>query len=70
MIVDRLGRKSKLSRSGYKGVYLLEGNRNKPYQAQLKIKYKEDTQIQIHLGTFETAEEAYIARIKFIDSLK
>lgn len=56
--------------SGYKGVNQ-DRRSNSPnrYRAQFSIEVG-DQVFKLHLGTYDTPEEAYIARIKYIDSLK
>jgi hypothetical protein len=53
--------------SGYKGVVF--DNRKNKYQSRFMITHNYN-RINISLGYYEKAEEAYIARLKFIDSLK
>jgi hypothetical protein len=55
-------RKQKVSKSGYKGVYY-KPERNK-YKATITVKKK-----HIHLGYFDTKEEAYEAYCKAADEL-
>lgn len=53
---------------GYRGVSKYENNSNK-FNSSFGINHKGKS-IKIHLGSYNTPEEAYIARLKFIDSLK
>jgi len=64
-------KKRGVGRSGYKGV-MYDVRRSEglnPYQAILWFR-KNDKVVKYSIGSYETAELAYIARIKFIDSLK
>ena len=52
------------SNTGYKGI----SNRNNKYYACLS--FTSGKNVKLHLGTYDTVEEAIAARNKFIDSLK
>lgn len=60
---------NKVGISGYKGVSFLNRPRTKPWQAKISF-WKLNRCIHIYVGEYETPELAYIARLKFIDSLK
>jgi hypothetical protein len=62
------GSKRKVGKSGYKGVTI--DKRYGSYVAHFIISDGKSKRININLGSYSTAEEAHIARIKFIDSLK
>jgi len=59
-----MSRKKNLT--GFKGVYLTPYSK---YQAQINIRLH-SKKITICLGTFSNPEEAYIVRLKYLDSLK
>lgn len=56
--------------TGYKGVNQ-DRRPNSPnrYRAQFSIEIG-NQRVKLYLGTYDTPEEAYIARIRYIDSLK
>lgn len=56
--------------TGYRGVHR-DNRPNSPnkYRATFAVKIDQN-KIELYLGSYNTPEEAYIARIKFIDSLK
>jgi len=55
--------------TGYRGVVIDTRGNNARYQSKFAVRAGKK-RIDISLGSYDTAEEAYIARIKFIDSLK
>jgi hypothetical protein len=55
--------------TGYKGVTLDKRHSTPRFQSKFNIR-SNNKQVDICLGSYNTAEEAYIARIKFIDSLR
>lgn len=57
------------SSTGYKGVKKDNRVGRKPFRATFNVTYK-NSKIYIALGSYDTPEEAYIARLKFIESLK
>ncbi len=72
IIKSRTNKHNHKSSTGYKGVSIAgKTGQLCRYQARLVItKNRIEKPISISLGYYETAEEAYIARCKFIDSLK
>jgi hypothetical protein len=58
-----------LNTTGYKGVTRDKRPGRKPFSSYFIITWK-DKKISVPLGYYDTAEEAYIARLIFIDSLK
>ena len=68
-VEDIIVRRLSNTRSGstsYKGVGPTKKGR---FDAHFSMSNK-DCKLKLHLGVYDTAEEAYIARLKFIDSLK
>lgn len=55
--------------SGYKGVTIRKNLKTKPYESKISFRQGK-TIVHIYLGRYSTAEEAYIVRIKYLDSLK
>jgi len=60
---------SKTSASGYKNILVDNRQGRKPYKAMFDLAYDKN-RLRLTLGSFNTVEEAQLARIKFIDSLK
>ena len=61
---------NKTSNTGYKGVHKRKStNFKNPYEAMFYFAHDSKI-IKINLGCYDTAEKAYLARLKFIDSLK
>lgn len=56
------------SKSGYKGVAYQKKGGN--YAAKIVIHHKSKGMISIYLGNYHTPEDAYSARIKYLDDLK
>ena len=69
LIISRVQNGGVPSKTGYKGVNSDNRPGRKPYKSQFHITYN-NRMLNISLGSYNTPEEAYIARIKFIDSLK
>jgi len=69
IIVKRKGYTRKTTNSGYRGVVMDDRAENVRYQSRFMVRDR-NNYIDIKLGSYNTAEEAYIARLKFIDSLK
>lgn len=61
---------NKIGKSGYKGVHRTRAIVER-YEAYIVLYNNDYTKrVKRYLGSFDTPEQAYIARIKFIDSLK
>lgn len=57
--------------TGYKGVYPRKrDNGITKYDSYVTISGVGKKNVSLYLGCFETAPEAYLARIEFLDSLK
>jgi hypothetical protein len=58
--------------TGYKGVFLdrRKSQHQARYESRLRISQPNKPTLDIYLGSYKTPELAYLARIKFIDSLK
>lgn len=54
--------------SGYKGVTW--NKKPQKWTSRVSIQHPTKGLIQIYLGVYNTPEEAYIARIKYLDGLK
>lgn len=60
----------KKTNTGHRGVYN-RSKGNNPYEAHLSIKAKRgEKNTKFHIGNYSTLDQAVVARMRFIDSLK
>jgi hypothetical protein len=69
-IIRRKDLRARKAKCGYKGVHR-DSRPNSPnrYRSVFSVGLNQKN-FEVYLGTYDTPEEAYLARIKFIDSLK
>lgn len=69
LIKERNSSANHKSITGYKGVSIRKDCPAKPFVSKFIFRHN-NSKVDLYLGNYTTAEEAHIARIKFIDSLK